>query len=157
LLISGSAACYGPYSTRISDPVPLIDGLHSYKSVAEVRERLGLYRMESLDEFDLKSNIWEPNFLVEVFSVSNYVHGRHAGELRLEFYNDRLAKTWFMPDQPEAYFSTLGLIVPEERRSLSLSRARIQAVGRDEDGAPWISWHDERLAHEWSRWVREFR
>ncbi len=159
------------FTAVLSNPVPLIEPLHSFMSVAEVQQRLSAdgYQWQSTRIPTPGSHAYPPRNL-DTLQVVGYVHLGVPGRLTLEFFNDRLYEAAFIPDQPEDYapqLSRLGLMPDRDdngRASLQRGPLRVVSnvwlaiteVGRSLGTIPRVIWQDTRLVEQRDAWDTRF-
>lgn len=84
--------------------------------------------------------------------VANYSHLGITGELQLDFFNNQLVKTGFIPGDPERYFDklrdTVDLLADGTPKRIS-NHTRVRRY-KDYWERPYVFWEDERLARELS-------
>jgi hypothetical protein len=93
---------------RVQPGTPLIDGFMSYERFESVRQtRLAALSYVVTEEAKLPKGDPRPPFDQLTISVPEFTHLGHPGELRLSFFNDRLASVWFYPVRPAEYLQKL--------------------------------------------------
>jgi hypothetical protein len=131
----------------------------SYSTTAEVRQQHfeGVkWTTLSYEEFPTGSQ--RPAFTILTVEIPAHTHLNQTGELRLRFVNDRLATTWFYPQDPTGYFAALvdkGVdLRPGEELLLEPSTPVWSA--RDYQGRSLVGWSDTRLQREERRWRMKY-
>lgn len=155
----------------VADPVPFLDGLKSYDSLASVKARLDAaaiaYTVES--SRPAPSRKYPPRDR-DTLVAKAYPHLKNNGELTLEFFNDRLYEASFVPDSADDYAPALTAAEPRlkadrngraERTSGNLRLASnvvfaATDVGRSLRTKPFVIWQDVRLTTLLDEWDRRF-
>lgn len=155
------------YTAVVSNPVDLIEPLRSYSSVADVEAVLkqGEYGWRK-SEIRTAATPDHPPRNLDTLVVNGYQHLGVAGELTLDFFNDRLMEAAFIPSDPQAYVQQLrrqGIRASREengraerirghQRLASNVELAITEVGRNIGTTPRIIWQDLRLIAQRDEW-----
>jgi hypothetical protein len=143
------------FRERASDPAPLLDGLLSYATVAEVEKQLTARHLPFTTETDANPEAPSlPGYEFVTIRVPSYPYARQRGELDLGFFNDRLMDARFQPTGapggPALAFAR------KEREEISGARGA-QFVDVDEITSQsrrvTLRIRDSRLARELSEWL----
>lgn len=162
LLVNLLLGCGFDWSTTFSEAAkeraPLIDGIHSYQSIKEVRESLrgayaSWYGPEAYGEEKWES-ARKPPFRVQWVSLLDYSHVGFSGELTLWFYNNRLAETRFTAGNFGAFVEALAKQLPglvtDKKEDRIAPYARVSV---SKESGVFVGWQDARLAKEGSLWT----
>lgn len=158
------------FTAVASDPVPFLDGLRSYDTVAAVRSLLeGKQVVAQVDSQHLPASSKHPPRDRDTLTAS-FVHLGESGKLTLEFFNDRLYEATFVPKDAEAYAGRLHAADPRLKREPSnriefingplriASNVDFAAteVGKNLRTKPFVIWQDTRLVEALDEWDRRF-
>ena len=145
-----------------SEKTRLIGELLSYESPAQVRRALSprYTQWEVVEDSGMrpgKTDGRPPNHVFKV-SVRDYTDLGFPGELRLEFFNDRLVSTTFCPHDLPHYVEVLTARIPEVKTK---GKAQIAPFTRvDASETFWkrkcVIWSDVRLDEEMRIWVDKY-
>lgn len=151
-------------ATRVS----LINGLRSYDSVETIRaalEKAGYTVDASVIEKKPRGGRYPP-YRNDTLVVTTYRHADFEGKLTLEFFNDRLYQTYFLPAKAADYLRWLrarGVALPVKRAGRSnitqgplLISTNIDFASSDVGSAmratPFVFWEDTRLTQQMKDW-----
>lgn len=152
---------------QVQAGVPILDGFRSYASLADVSAALtgGGYRWTHTPLHKPPSPKYPPRDL-DTLRVADYRHLGVAGDLRLEFFNDRLYEAHFAPRDAEQYRQRLHAAERRLRRDRN-GKAELVAgnlrlttnvdlvasdVGRAYGAEPYAIWQDLGLIAQRERW-----
>ncbi len=157
---------------RIEEPrVLLIDSFRSYDGQQPVAQQLRAAAFAwSVERLHVEGSNDYPPYKLDTFRVRDYRHLGHAGQLKLEFFNDRLWSATFTPNEPEAYLRRLARDGVQLRKAavsvwerqdgnLRIASNIIYAtsnVGRTLNTEPYASWEDMRLSAQSRQWYAEY-
>jgi len=140
---------------------PLLGGLASFESPAEVREKLEptLLPWKVVEESAPTTSAKRPPFRQFVVTVSGYSDLGQGGELKLRFFNDRLMEARFFPKDPERYLlafrESQGIDLASTTEASVPPHTRVWASS-EHDGQRYIGWADTRLEKEFDDWIRRY-
>jgi hypothetical protein len=153
------AACAPETFTEIATPrSQLITGFESYASRDEVVPSMSSkFKVEVIEDSARPPEDRRPPFSILTLSFSGFQHLNNDGELRITFFNNRLEKTWFYPDNPDAYFSALRLqgLVFNDREEITINNTVIWSA-IDYRGKRYVAWADKRLRAQSRRWILSY-
>lgn len=153
----------GPATQDVAVPedrADLLGMFRSYTSLSDTQTQLRASGMEFSTEEGTTpaASDKRPPFRVDTIVVKAYEHVGHQGELRVEFFNDRLVGVHFYPLNIDAYANKLSQILgkplPPEGEFTD-ANARVWR-GLDYKGRPYVGCEDTRLAREMDSWIRRF-
>ena len=147
-------------SFRQQVPTPLIDGLPSRLSVADMHIRLSRFSDSwvLLETSALPASDPRPRLDIVAVSVSGYEHMSVKGTLRLRFLNDRLASTWFYPVDSKLYLQSASIL----NLSFTPNPTRIPDTNTeiwsstDYMGYSYWAWEDITLSKEEFDWISRY-
>lgn len=148
-------------SARPTSPSPLIEGFESHRSSDAVETMLRARGLtwtvsenSALDPGDPR-----PPFSVRTLRIAGYSYLGHSGELRLQFFNDRLMRTSFFADDPTPFLraleASLGCELGSDGELRLPPRTRIHPA-TDATNRPYVSWEDIQLEAEESAWIQRY-
>ncbi len=153
--------CCGACDSRsVSVPTQLMDGFVSQQDGASIDAQLmgigGVITVIEDGKNEEKPSFFRTPLSHKVLSVSGYVYLGSRGELRLEFVNDELASTWFIPDDPQGFEIAFSdqLKGVATRTPMRVDPATEIRVGVDYRGKKYWAWEDINLREELDRWIR---
>ena len=157
VLACGIVACGRPPGDPGAPPTtpsPLFRGAQSYETIEQATQHLPS-RSTWKVFIDSKSNVRErcPRFDEFTFDVPATDLG-HAGTLRLQFINDRLSVTVFIPNDFPAYLDSLrraGTALSHEEAHVPPATLVWSAQGAD--GRSFVGWRDERFYEQINAWI----
>ena len=154
-----------------SDPVPMIAPLKSYDSVGTVRAALDAAKVTyTLTPVRPAASSKYPPRDSDTIVASAFAHLGVPGQLRLEFFNDRLYEATFVPSELDDYVDKLHASDKRITRERS-GRTEVVAgslrlatnvdfastdVGRSLQTKPFVIWQDLRLKAQLEDWDRRF-
>lgn len=163
-----------PETARFAAPLtalPLLQGLSSNDPLELVRARLesGGYRARVQTVRRQPSPDYPP-WRMDTLTVYEYRHLDDRGQLRLEFFNDRLYEAEYQPGDPVRYAPHLLRAVPGLVRQGQGRRERVNGglrvatnveltantVGQALGATPYVLWQDQRLLAQREEWDRRF-
>lgn len=142
-------------------PTPLIGPLQSHMQAEVAREKLGAATSEwiVIEQSSLPEGDQRPRFDIERFRVTRFEHLGVAGELVLEFFNDRLMSTSFFPNEWEAYVERLEEHIGqslEEGQDLEIGSHTRLFLGPTFHDRRYVGWVDAGLASEKNTWISKY-
>lgn len=153
--------CGGCDSSGVSVPTQLIDGFVSRQDGASVDAQLmrigGVVTVIEDGKNGEEPSLFRTPLSHKILSVSGYVYLGNKGELRLEFVNDELASTWFIPDDHKGF----EVVFSRQLKSVSagtpmrMHPATEIRVGVDYRGRKYWAWEDVNLREELDLWIRK--
>jgi hypothetical protein len=99
-----------------------------------------------------------PRFQIYTIAVP-YFHRGVQGRLVLHFFNDRLMRTQFYPQDIDAYESALFAqesVNFNDQKESFISPATKVWIGKDEKGAKYVGWVDKNLKAEMDDWIKKY-
>lgn len=140
-------------------PSRLIDKTYSYQSLERVQRETGIRSWNTLEDRRPLPSDTRPPFRIFRISVPDYTDLGYKGELRLMFFNDRLMRVAFYPEDLAGYKQAV-----QEKEGFRFSDADDADIGRDThvwigkelDKRMYIGWEDKRLKKEYDDWVRQY-
>ena len=133
--------------------VPLGFGLTSYSSKTDVLSGFADgHRTDVTENSSLGPNDKRPPFSIYTVRVSNVSDLGVAGELRLDFFNDRLMGAWFYPDDVPAYQAAML----SRRANVTAAPGVETWTARDYRGKWYIAWEDKALREERFDWIDRY-
>lgn len=139
--------------------VPLIEPFRSYSSVDSVQLLLTAKALSwaEIENSSFAPGDRRPQFHVQVLEALSETSLGLPGRLRLEFLNNRLVRTMFIPVDSEAYRRRLFDAYPglAGEQSLDVGPWTSLTIG-EYLGALHVSWVDTRLRDEMRRWIRRY-
>ena len=158
VLVLSSAACSKENKPK---PSKLMSPLESYESVNDVQ-----------GELKVKADAWEviedrkplvsdtrPLFQTYTVALPTYFHRGVQGRLVLHFYNDRLMRTQFYPQDIDAYRSALereDKLTFDDQQETFIDPATKVWIGKDDKGAKYVGWVDKNLKAEMDDWIKKY-
>lgn len=134
---------------------PLISGFESYVSLKEVTGKLAKdVAVKVVTDSSRAKNSSQPPYKLHSISLAPFEHLDHQGKLLLTFYNDRLERTDFYPEDIERYIGKLkntGLILEYGKEVIQGNTVIWQ--GKDPDQIRFVGWADKRLRAQQQRWL----
>jgi hypothetical protein len=157
-----------PYTAVEATRVDLINGLRSYESLESIQATLAQQNFASelsTINKDTQGGRYPP-YRSDTLVIAKYQHAGIEGRLTLEFFNDRLYQTHFVPQQPTEYLRWLrahGTPLPIKRTGRSsLIRGDLEVttnidfavteVGSLMGTKPYVQWTDTRLSTQMRNW-----
>jgi hypothetical protein len=138
-----------------ADRSPLIGDMASYETIESVKQRIGA-EWAVIENSGLASGDGRPPFSVYTVSLPNYSDLGSQGELRLQFFNNRLVETRFCPERFEDYVVTLAEVkdmkLQDGVEAFVKPYTRI-AVDRQ---SRCVAWQDARLTEEMKSWIKRY-
>jgi len=157
LIVLLIAACSRPSFTSIRSPAtPLISGFQSYMPIADVESALNSRGVTwtIIEDSHLPPGDHRPPFDILTISVSHYAYLGHTGELRFQFFNNRLTNTWFFPDDPASFKAALESVMKATIRPEATVPPFTRVwTHRNFQDRVYVAWEDTRLAEEQSSWI----
>lgn len=159
VLVLASVAC--SKKEKSEKPSRLISPLKSYETVKDVQ-----------GDLKIKSDAWEvledrkplvsdtrPRFETYVVALPTYFHRGVQGRLVLHFYNDRLMRAQFYPQDLDAYRSALARedsISFNDQQETFIDPATKVWIGKDDKGKKYVGWVDKNLKAEMDDWIKKY-
>lgn len=157
-----------PYTAVEATRVELINGLRSYENLESIQGTLtqqGFASELSTISKDTQGGRYPP-YRSDTLLIAKYQHAGIEGRLTLEFFNDRLYQSHFVPLQPAEYLQWLrthGTPLPTKRTgrsALTLGDLEIVTnidfavteVGSLMGTKPYVQWTDARLSTQMRNW-----
>ena len=146
------------YSTVANTKMELLPGFRSYESISVVSKHLGdqASRVKVTEDSKLPASDRRPRFDIYTVEVPDREFCGEKGTLRLLFFNDRLASTWFYPEQSESCLQHLrssGIMVSDKQTTVGDT---IIWSSTDYKGRRYVAWEDRRLREEQDRWISKY-
>jgi len=135
-----------------------MDRFPSYASEREVSRLLSGTAIQTVIRSGLPPSDKRPPFNIVELSVHDFSHLGFQGELRLEFFNDRLPSVWFYPTKFDAYLVELkrrGVAVGTIGKDVSDRNPSIFAY-HDDRNQRYVGWADVRLLQQNQRWIERY-
>lgn len=144
----------------LNDPIELIDGFKSYQPIETVKQycdSLG-YPWEVIEDSKLSPGDKRPRFDIFVVEINNFKHLDQTGNLKLEFFNNRLSSISFYPVDEIAYLRELS-----DKKNINL--IDINKITKDNlkiwkyrnyKDKFYIGWQDLRLEQEEWEWIKKY-
>ena len=146
---------------QTDEPVILMGEFVSYSSIEDIRmtHQFG-DNWEVVEDSKHASSEGRPPFNDYRVRVSSYQHFNCEGELKLEFFNNRLQSVWFYPNDIDAYLGKLnevGVSVSKGVPSILDDWVSWQHTSVwssvDFQNRRYVIWEDKRLTQQMHRWV----
>ena len=159
------------FTAGAKDPAAMIEPLNSYDSVARVRDVLDAKKLKyTVTPVRPKSSTKYPPRDTDTIVVAGYPHYGVAGQLTLEFFNDRLFEATFVPADLKEYVGKLHASDPRLKREkdgrteVRVGTLRIATnvdfastdTGRNLQTKPYVIWQEMRLKDALDEWDRRF-
>ena len=146
------------YSKVANSKVELILGFHSYESISTISRQLGdqANRAKVTEDSKLPPSDRRPRFDIYTIEVPDSEFCGQKGILRLLFFNDRLASTWFYPKQSESCLHHLrgsGITISDKQTTVGDT---IAWSSIDFNRRRYVAWEDRRLREEQDRWISKY-
>ena len=143
----------------IAQPTHLIDGIPSILSFIEFKTRYLTNNIPWGVELDFRRPARPPRCPpCHIFAIviTNYHHYDFVGDLRVEFFNDRLSETWFYPSLPNNKNYTIFLKSLSNLKFDSEDKAELPPftkvrISRNH----FVKWVDTRLSDAKGNWLRD--
>ena len=158
LFMLSACADYETYTDRLDASPLLLGEFQGYSSEQAVRAALGAQPIQEVERSGLPQGDGRPRFDIVTLAVAEYHHLGVAGELRLQFFNDRLSDVWFYPDDVDEYMAALGrreVAVTTDRTGQLKGTVRIWTQ-RDYRNRTYVGWSDQRLDDQRARWISRY-
>jgi len=147
------------FQDKASDKALLIGNIQSYQAVSlfltQLRAQSLSFKLDSSTLTQDKSS--RPPFDITTVTVGQFSHLGYAGELIVDFFNDRLVGLRFYPSNIIGYQQALarnGVEIPSQGNYRS-GNTRVW-YGTDYTGKHYIGWEDVRLAKEMDAWIKRY-
>lgn len=152
------------FTEREADSSPLMGVFASYSSIADIRQQhFPGVMWPIIENSKLAAGDSRPRFDIYCALVPGYTHLGQRGELRLTFFDDRLAEVRFHPEDPDTYLAALtatGLKVTSSRNSpveeVTVPPHTRVWVMRDYRNTMYVGWCDGRLRSQMTRWIERY-
>lgn len=146
------------YSKVANSKVALILGFHSYESISTISRQLGAQanRAKVTEDSKLPPSDRRPRFDIYTIEVPDSEFCGQKGILRVLFFNDRLASTWFYPEQSESCLHHLrgsGITISDKQTTVGDT---IAWSSIDFNRRRYVAWEDRRLREEQDRWISKY-
>src|SRR5205823_280275 len=146
--------------TSVQSPAtPLIEGFQSYTPIADVQSALKSRgaTWATIEDSHLPSGDRRPPFNILTISVSGYSYLGHTGELQFHFFNNRLTSTWFFPDIPASFTTTLESAMKTAIRPEATVPPFTRVwTHKNYQDRTYFAWEDTRLAKEQRLWIASY-
>lgn len=156
--------------TRVAVGVTLVDRFRSYADPAAVLETLSSngYGETLMSTRRAPDSSRYPMYRFDTVTVEDYHHFDTAGELSLQFFNNRLYEAEFVPSDPRQYARRLRRLdlkreanaraekIDGHLRVVSTVDLAVSAVGSHLGTRPYVLWQDLRLIDERRLWDEKF-
>jgi hypothetical protein len=144
-----------------SDRREILPGLWSYSSASEVGSTLQAagYTWRVIDERSNDPGDPRPAFTMLQWAVDRYRVSEFNGTLQLEFFNDRLVRATYYPDDPTKFQQEATKIGWADEGSMEVTResGRVRVRrGTDHTGRSFFAFEDVHLLDELEAWVRRY-
>lgn len=139
-------------SDRNATPAELIAGFRSQASVEEVAATVGRSgrRWVLVDQFPGAGHTSQS------YSIRPFEDRGFTGEALAQFFDDKLVRVVFFPQDPTSYLNRLandlGIELDKAVRSPTDNRVLVR-TGTYASGGRFASWEDPTLAAEMERWL----
>jgi hypothetical protein len=157
--------------TRRQPGRPLFAGLNSYLSVDQASHDFAARKLKPVrNTLSRPPDPRYPVHALDTLTLEHYALLGTQGQLRLQFFNDRLFEVAFKPDDASACAAALKRADPQLRRD-SNGRAEhtsgsqrvatnvelaASSVGKSLNTEPYVLWQDLRLVRERDDWDERF-
>lgn len=164
-LVVGSLACgrgdFSSFTEVRADRAKLIAPFDSYESIQVVHARIkemGFTWNVLEDNQTVSESYWRPPFHSYVMSIDGFSDLGRKGTLWLDFFNDRLMKTVFYPDDFPAYRAAVEKMYPALQGGASATIApHVNLfIARDYKERDYIAYEDIRLREQLNLWIRRY-
>jgi len=144
-------AC-GTAATPDATGVPLAFGLVSFSGRDSVLAEFSKdHQVRVIEDSKLAAGDPRPAFSIYTVRVPNASDKGFSGELRLNFFNDRLMEVRFYPDDVSAYRSAMRADKPGR-----FDRYVETRTAEDYRGHWYVAWADKRLRDELDDWIERY-
>jgi hypothetical protein len=164
------------YTEIAKDRTKLINGFESYQSIEKVKAMFKNDTSSWIVIEDSKSGNDNAPFNIYTVEIKNYSHLGFIGDLRLDFFNNRLEETWFYPVEYDKYVDLLvkkeGIVeLKDKKKNEQIDglpalpspygyKDNIQPYIKiwfftDYRGKKYVGWGDTRLIEEKHQWINE--
>ena len=159
--LSCDATDHDSFVEVLSEHAKLIAPFESYENISVVQRRLktnGLSWSLIEDNSTVSKGSKRPPFHIYVIRVNAFKDSGHEGDLRLEFFNDRLMATWFYPEGFTSYRAVVEARYPEilGKQSITVGQYTRIAFARDYEARDYIAWEDIRLREQVDLWIKQY-
>ncbi len=155
LLTAALAGCRSSGGT----PSRLMGKTYSYQSLQRVQRVTGIRTWQTLEDRRPLPSDTRPPFRILTISVAGYYDLGYVGELQMTFFNDRLMRVAFYPQDIEGYKraveSEQGFQFSAEGGA-NVDRDTHVWVGKDQNDRMYVGWEDKTLKREYDAWVRQY-
>lgn len=157
--------------TAVADPVAMIEPFKSYDGVAQVQAALDAKKLKyTVTPVRPAPSSKYPPRNTDTVVVAGYPHLGVAGQLTLEFFNDRLYEATFAPAELEHYVNRLHAAEPRLKRERD-GRTEVIAgnlrlatnvdfastdTGYSLGTKPYVIWQDVRIKAQLDDWDKRF-
>ena len=140
--------------------VEFLGGLHSYMTPGEARKALKADRegWQIVDQTKPLPSDTRPLFTTLSVEVKPVAHLGYGGDITLLFYNSRLLKAQFYPDDFKGYSAALGghgVYFGGKLEDRSIPDRKVW-IGKEADGRMYVGWEDLRLRQEMNDWIAKY-
>jgi hypothetical protein len=154
-----------------ADPVGMIDKLKSYDSVATVTAALDAKQVKySVTPVRPAASTKYPPRDTDTIVAADYKHLGVAGQLTLEFFNDRLFEATFVPGSLDDYVDKLHAAEPRLKRERDGRTETVSGnlrlatnvdfastdTGYSLQTKPYVIWQDLRIKAQLDEWDKRF-
>lgn len=137
-------------------PSPLLDGMMSYQTFAQIKAlpKLSNAKWRVTVDSDAEGNDQRPPFKIEV-AETNYTHLGFRGKTKFRFYNDRLWRVSFQPSPASRilYMNALSKVTGAKLNTMGNTRVKNMVYYGPSN---LVTWTDERLSNEVNSWIRSY-
>ncbi len=141
------------------NPSRLIGDLYSYQSLQRVQRETGIRSWMTLEDRRPLPSDTRPPFRILSIAVPGFKDSGYTGELHLTFFNDRLMRAAFYPDDIEGYKRAVEREQGFEfggDEGANIDRDTHVWVGKEVGGRMYVGWEDKTLKREYDAWVRQY-
>ncbi|MBW8000657.1 MAG: hypothetical protein FVQ80_01370 [Planctomycetes bacterium] len=138
----------------------LFDEFESYKSSSQIKASIpDNYLWQVIEDSNSAINDTRPPCNGPVVSLKSYRYNGYSGELVLVFFNDRLMRCVFYPEDVERFEKFLIKNLKIKKlfgKKVSISRNIRLSYHVDYKNRPYFSWEDKRLQKEEDAWIMRY-
>jgi hypothetical protein len=139
---------------------PLIGDLTSYMTPDQASTRLpsDILPWEIVEESKPPARDTRPPYDILTVTVRGFKYLAQNGELRMTFFNRRLASTWFFPQDGQTFLEALrlhGIDLIDTQEDSVAPYTRIWTA-KTYQGKMYVAWEDTRLRRQSNRWIGRY-
>jgi hypothetical protein len=142
---------------RVERGLPLLNDFQSLESPDSVRARLEAQGVSwnVLEDTRLPDSDTRPPYALLRWGVPRYEVAGISGTLELVFFNDRLGRAEFTPENPAAFRKAVAGELPELGGRVQDGDRLVESIARAE-GAESLRWDDVRVMQALREWLRQY-